>query len=69
MESISNPNERAFSFIPVNQRESIPRTRGVTEIRGPYYVDKIARIDGSSTDKKQVFREIDTVRKRGTYNE
>jgi universal stress protein E len=31
--------------------------------------DKIARIDGSSTDKEKVFPEIDTVRKRGTYNE
>ena len=37
MESMSNSNERAFSFIPVNQRESKPRTRGITEIRGPYY--------------------------------
>jgi phosphosulfolactate synthase (CoM biosynthesis protein A) len=37
MESISNSNERAFSFVPVNQRESKPRTRGITEIRGPYY--------------------------------
>jgi hypothetical protein len=31
--------------------------------------DKIARIDGSSTDKEKVFPEIDPVRKRGTYNE
>jgi nucleotide-binding universal stress UspA family protein len=31
--------------------------------------DKIARIDGSSTDKEKVFPEIDTVPKRGTYNE
>jgi phosphosulfolactate synthase (CoM biosynthesis protein A) len=29
--------ERAFSFIPVNPRPPKPRTRGVTEIRGPYY--------------------------------
>lgn len=29
--------ERAFSFIPVNQRASKPRSRGITEIRGPYY--------------------------------
>jgi phosphosulfolactate synthase (CoM biosynthesis protein A) len=28
---------RAFSFLRVNQREGKPRTRGVTEIRGPYY--------------------------------
>jgi phosphosulfolactate synthase (CoM biosynthesis protein A) len=30
-------NERAFSFLRVNERESKPRTRGLTEIRGPYY--------------------------------
>lgn len=29
--------ERAFSFLPVNERESKPRSRGTTEIRGPYY--------------------------------
>jgi phosphosulfolactate synthase (CoM biosynthesis protein A) len=29
--------ERAFDFIRVNERESKPRTRGITEIRGPYY--------------------------------
>jgi hypothetical protein len=31
--------------------------------------EKIARIDGSSTDKEKVFRETNIVRKRGTYNE
>ena len=30
-------NERAFEFIQTNKRESKPRTRGLTEIRGPYY--------------------------------
>jgi phosphosulfolactate synthase (CoM biosynthesis protein A) len=30
-------DERAFSFIRMNQRPAKPRTRGVTEIRGPYY--------------------------------
>lgn len=30
-------SERAFSFIPLNAREGKPRTRGITEIRGPYY--------------------------------
>ncbi len=30
-------NERAFPFLKVNKRESKPRLRGVTEIRGPYY--------------------------------
>jgi phosphosulfolactate synthase (CoM biosynthesis protein A) len=30
-------NERAFSFIPLNDRQGKPRKKGVTEIRGPYY--------------------------------
>jgi phosphosulfolactate synthase (CoM biosynthesis protein A) len=33
----SRDNERGFSFLRINQREAKPRTRGVTEIRGPYY--------------------------------
>ena len=30
-------HERAFSFLRVNRREGKPRSRGLTEIRGPYY--------------------------------
>jgi phosphosulfolactate synthase (CoM biosynthesis protein A) len=30
-------DERAFSFLRLNQRPDKPRSRGVTEIRGPYY--------------------------------
>ena len=30
-------DERAFAFLRVNKRETKPRSRGVTEIRGPYY--------------------------------
>lgn len=30
-------SERAFPFIRLNEREGKPRTRGITEIRGPYY--------------------------------
>jgi phosphosulfolactate synthase (CoM biosynthesis protein A) len=30
-------DERAFPFIRMNERERKPRSRGVTEIRGPYY--------------------------------
>ena len=30
-------DERAFAFLRVNERETKPRSRGVTEIRGPYY--------------------------------
>nr|WP_279322429.1 phosphosulfolactate synthase [Rhodothermus marinus] len=29
--------ERAFQFLRMNVREPKPRTRGLTEIRGPYY--------------------------------
>ena len=29
--------ERAFDFIRMNERQRKPRTRGLTEIRGPYY--------------------------------
>jgi phosphosulfolactate synthase (CoM biosynthesis protein A) len=37
MPSQVHSDERAFSFLRVNDRQSKPRTRGVTEIRGPYY--------------------------------
>ena len=30
-------SERAFPFIRMNEREGKLRTRGITEIRGPYY--------------------------------
>ncbi len=30
-------SERAFGFIRMNERQEKPRTRGLTEIRGPYY--------------------------------
>ena len=30
-------SDRAFAFLKVNDRPPKPRTRGVTEIRGPYY--------------------------------
>ncbi len=33
----SNPDERAFSWLRMNERPAKPRKRGVTEIRGPYY--------------------------------
>jgi len=29
--------ERAFADLPLNRRDGKPRTRGVTEMRGPYY--------------------------------
>lgn len=34
---LSHDNERAFPFIRLNPRPEKPRSRGITEIRGPYY--------------------------------
>ncbi|HWT81443.1 MAG TPA: phosphosulfolactate synthase, partial [Candidatus Methylomirabilis sp.] len=34
---MSADDERAFSFLRLNDRPAKPRSRGVTEIRGPYY--------------------------------
>jgi len=34
---MNRDSARAFPFLRVNERSSKPRTRGVTEIRGPYY--------------------------------
>ena len=36
-QSRAGGSERAFSFLRVNERQSKPRSQGVTEIRGPYY--------------------------------
>jgi phosphosulfolactate synthase (CoM biosynthesis protein A) len=33
----AEPDERAFSFLQMNNRGAKPRSVGVTEIRGPYY--------------------------------
>src|SRR5919109_2171165 len=30
-------SERSFPFLRINERKGKPRTRGLTEIRGPYY--------------------------------
>lgn len=34
---MSVDEERAFQFLRMNDREKKPRTKGITEIRGPYY--------------------------------
>src|SRR5688572_5964984 len=34
---MAKESERAFSSLRLNQRQAKPRTRGLTEIRGPYY--------------------------------
>jgi hypothetical protein len=38
--------ERAFGFLRINERESKPRSRGLTEIRGP-----TTRQSGGATSK------------------
>jgi len=35
--SNARDRDRAFTFLRMNERQSKPRTQGVTEIRGPYY--------------------------------
>ena len=30
-------HDRAFDFLKINERQAKPRSRGVNEIRGPYY--------------------------------
>jgi phosphosulfolactate synthase (CoM biosynthesis protein A) len=37
MTTRSTEDGRSFPFLRINQRESKPRQRGLTEIRGPYY--------------------------------
>jgi phosphosulfolactate synthase (CoM biosynthesis protein A) len=37
MKSKNRKVERSFPFLRLNERESKPRKRGLTEIRGPYY--------------------------------
>ncbi len=38
MKPTSDPSDdRAFPFLRINERQTKPRKRGVTEIRGPYY--------------------------------
>jgi phosphosulfolactate synthase (CoM biosynthesis protein A) len=37
MNTIETGSERAFAFLELNERPQKPRSRGVTEIRGPYY--------------------------------
>jgi phosphosulfolactate synthase (CoM biosynthesis protein A) len=36
-ETTAQAGERAFGFLPLNERPAKPRTTGITEIRGPYY--------------------------------
>ncbi|MEO8966083.1 MAG: phosphosulfolactate synthase, partial [Solirubrobacteraceae bacterium] len=35
--TLSPPAELSFPFLRANERPPKPRSRGVTEIRGPYY--------------------------------
>ena len=35
--STTNNSQKSFSFLPSNTLDTKPRTKGLTEIRGPYY--------------------------------
>ncbi len=35
--AVAKDEQRGFRFLPANAREGKPRSRGITEIRGPYY--------------------------------
>src|SRR5438874_3869302 len=37
MKAKSKRRQRSFPFLRINESEHKPRTRGLTEIRGPYY--------------------------------
>lgn len=37
MSQADNSRNHAFAFLRTNQRDSKPRSRGITELRGPYY--------------------------------
>ena len=37
MATVQAADDRAFSFLRVNERQRKPRAEGITEIRGPYY--------------------------------
>src|SRR5438094_9591366 len=37
MKAKSKRRQRSFPFLRINERETKPRKRGLTEIRGPYY--------------------------------
>ncbi|MEJ7871267.1 MAG: phosphosulfolactate synthase, partial [Rubrobacteraceae bacterium] len=37
MSETAATNRNAFDFLKMNEREGKPRSRGITEIRGPYY--------------------------------
>src|SRR5436305_3185140 len=36
-EHTMDDNERAFTYLHINERQHKTRTRGITEMRGPYY--------------------------------
>jgi phosphosulfolactate synthase (CoM biosynthesis protein A) len=35
--TVADEDQRPFPFLRMNRRDPKPRTRGLTEIRGPYY--------------------------------
>src|SRR5262245_12461623 len=56
-------DERAFGFLPINRSEDKPRSRGITEIRGPYYTPVGAGYLGDLLDAMDAW--IDTLKFAG----
>ncbi len=55
--------DRAFAFMPMNERPAKPRSRGVTEIRGPYYAPVGPRYLGDLLEAMGAY--VDTLKYAG----
>jgi phosphosulfolactate synthase (CoM biosynthesis protein A) len=63
MTSTAETLQRAFAFLSLNERPSKPRSRGVTEIRGPYYTPLGRRQLGDVLETMGVY--VDTLKYAG----
>ena len=57
-------SERAFAAIPLNARSTKPRSRGLTEIRGPYYSVMGRRYLGDILDTMHLYVDGAEIRRR-----
>ena len=63
-QTLTPTSDRAFAFLPINRRPSKPRTRGVTEIRGPYYTPMGKRYLADVLETMGSLRRFAEVRRR-----
>ena len=64
MATVQIADERAFSFLRVNERQPKPRTEGITEIRGPYYTPMGTRCLEDILDTMGNYVDFTEVRRR-----